>query len=127
MDLVDLADLHAGREAWVQAGVGLLKDHRDAIAAQRPHRVARQGKHVDAVERHRSRDDPTRLVDEPHHRQHRDALAAARLADESEHLALAHREVDAVDGMDLAGPGAEPGVQTANLEQRRARSPAAPR
>ena len=118
VDLVDLADLVAGREARVQAGVGLLEDHRDPIAAQRAHRRARQGEHVDAVERHRARDDPTGLVDEAHHRQHRDALAAARLADEAEHLALADGEVDAVDGVDLSGTGVEPGAQVADLEQR---------
>ena len=110
VDLIDLADLHAGREARMQAGVGLLEDHRNAIATQRAHRVARQSEHVDAVERHRSGDDPAGLVDESQDGKHRDALAAARLTDETEHLALAHREVDAIDGMHLAGPRVEPGL-----------------
>ncbi len=58
------------------------------------------------------------LVDETHHRQHRDALAAARFADEAEHFPAAHREVDAVDGVNLTRAGLEPRPQVSHLEQR---------
>ena len=58
-----------------------------------------------------ARHDPPRLVDEAQHRQHRDALAAARLADEPEHLAPCDGEVDTVDGVYVAGARAEPRAQ----------------
>ena len=52
-------------------------------------------------------------------REHGDALARARLADEAEHLALAHAEVDTVDRLHDAVAGEEPRAQAGDLEQRR--------
>ena len=103
----------------MQAGVRLLEHHRDAVAADRVQLLLAEVDEVDAVEAHAARHDATRLVDEPQHRQHRDALARAGLADEAEHLTPAHREVDAVDGVHVAAAGAEPRAQSGHLEQRR--------
>ena len=58
------------------------------------------------------------LRDEPHDRQARHALAAARLADEPHDLAAVDVEVDAVDRPDDAVAGVERRAQAADLEQR---------
>ena len=119
MDLVDLADLAGGVEARVQAGVGLLEDHRDPVAAERVQLALAHRDEVDPVEVGAARHDPPRLLDEAQHRQHRDALAGTRLADEPEHLAAPDGEVDTVDRVNVAGARAEPRSQPGHLEERR--------
>ena len=58
-------------------------------------------------------------AEEPQQRQHRDALARARLADDRDALALADIEVDTANGLQwVLRVGAEADVQVADLEQR---------
>ena len=66
-------------------------------------------------------DDPTGRADQAQHREHRDALARARLADEPEHLAPADAEVDAVDRLHDAVGREEPRPQAGDLQERPAR------
>src|SRR3989304_5096846 len=62
------------------------------------------------------------LLDEPHHRQGGDALAAARLADDADGLAVADLIRDAVDGLDGAVLGEEGGAQVLGLGEGSIRS-----
>ena len=91
-------DLAADREDGVQAGHGILKDHRDLRAAQRAQRTRRKGENVLSVELDRPADDLAGLRHEPEKRTARDALSRARLADETECLAFVQIERDAIDG-----------------------------
>ena len=128
VDLVDLADLHAGGVARVQAGVGLLEHHRDAVAADRVQACAASVDEVDAVERARVPDtmrpglSTSRSTDSIV-----TLLPLAGLADEAEHLAAADGEVDAVDGVDVAAACVEPRAQSATPRAAAAPSPEAAR
>ena len=52
---------------------------------------------VAAGEAQRARTHPAGKCDEPHHREHRDALARARFADDAQHVALVERQAHALD------------------------------
>src|SRR5690606_25268974 len=62
--------------------------------------------------------DPSGQLGEPHDRLGRDALARARLTDETEHLATVHRERDVAHGLDDAAAGEELDLEVLDLEDR---------
>ncbi len=114
--------------ARIQAGVGVLEDHLDAPAQLAPLRRLERGMRVLPVERQAA---PGRLV-QPHQQPGHRALAAARLADQRQGLALADFETHPVHGMQQLARAAlddpvEPGRrhvedlgQIVGLHQRRA-------
>ena len=112
-----LADLPADGHDRVERGHRLLEDHGDLVAADRPHGVLVERDEVDAVEAHRSADDPSgRVGDEAQDRQGRDALAAAGFADDRQRLAAPERKRDAVDGLHQPAARVEVGLQVVDLQ-----------
>src|ERR1051325_9232163 len=72
----------------VERGHRVLEDHRDVVAANLPHALFGRGQKVLAREQNLAPDDAARRAYQTHHRERRDGLPAARLADEPQHLAL---------------------------------------
>ena len=114
----------AGRSVstGIERGHRLLEDHRDLVAAHR--RASRA-----SVSASRSR--PSKRIgpptmrpggdgDQPQDRQRRDALAAARLADDRQRLAGRDRERHAVDRAHDAVAREEMRLEVVDLEQRAA-------
>jgi hypothetical protein len=98
-----LGDLVADGEGRVEAGQWVLEDEPDLLAAQTAHRLLGEFEHVDPVEHDFAAHDlPRRIGDESRDRQGRHALTAARLADETEGLAVVEIEGHVVDGLDDA-------------------------
>ena len=119
VELERLADLSTDGQHGVQRGHRVLEDHGDVVAAHLAHVVLLELEQVAAVEHHLAADDPAgRLRNQPHQRQRADALAATRLADQAERLALVQRERDAVDGLDHPVLGEELRPKVLNLQQR---------
>ena len=75
-------------------------EHHLHVAAQGPHLLAAEARQVGAVELDR----PGRRLQQPGDEAGERRLARPGLADESERLALADRQVDAVDGADHRRP-----------------------
>ena len=96
-----LGDLRADPVQRVQRGHRLLKDHRDPVAAQAPHRLFGEAHEFAPLEPDRAAD-PRALGREAHQRQRRHRLAGARFADHAEALALVEAEGRAVDDADRA-------------------------
>ena len=93
-----LGDLLADPQERIEARHRLLEDHGDAIAPDRSHRLIVERREILPVEQDRAPDDARDLLrQEPHHRQRRDALAAAGFADDAERLAGRDLETHAVD------------------------------
>jgi hypothetical protein len=88
--------------AWVQRGERVLEDHLH-VASQRPQVAAAGVRDVLAAER----DAALGRLDQPHERARQRRLAAARLADEPERLALDELERDVVYRVDVAGRAVE--------------------
>ncbi len=65
-------------------------------------------------------DDAAGRLDDAHDRAGHDRLARAALADDAQHLAARHVEVDAVDGLHHALVGLEVGFEPADLDEVRA-------
>src|SRR5215207_10121417 len=96
----------------------LLEDHRDLVAAHAPHLLFADLEEIAPAQLDRTRDDAARRIgDEPHQRQRRHALAAARFAHDCQGLARSDVEVDAVDRLDDALPRIEPGAEVFDLEK----------
>jgi hypothetical protein len=102
----------------VERGHRVLEDHRDLRPAHLAHGVLAERHEVAALVDHLAREDRVRVDDEPHHGHHRDALARAGLAHDSQHLALLEVEAHAVDGLHEAVLGAERDLEVSDLEQR---------
>src|SRR5207253_10490808 len=81
------------------------------------HLLLGQLEQVAALEHHPTRDGAPWAAEQLHDAQRRDALAAARLTDETKGLALVDREVDAVDRLDDSVVGREVGAQTFDAQQ----------
>ena len=90
-----LLDLPADGVHRRQRGQRVLEDHRDLAAAHVAHLLLAELHQVAAAVEHLPLDDRVRIADQPHHGEHRDGLAGARLADDAEHLAECDRERDA--------------------------------
>jgi hypothetical protein len=93
-----VADLHA----WVEGADGVLKDDLH-VTAHLLEALRAQADDVDAVEGDLAR----RRLEQPQQRAAERRLAAAGLAHEAERLAAPHVEIDAVDGLQVAGGALE--------------------
>src|SRR5207247_2075596 len=113
-----LLDLVANGEHGVQRGHRVLEDHRDLCPADREQLLlGESGEVVPAEEDPAAWLDPAGQIDQPHDRQRRHGLAAARLADDAERPALVDREGDAVDGPHDTASGAEPRAQVLDAKE----------
>src|SRR5215210_4425027 len=118
MQLHRLRDLVADGEDGVQRRHRLLEDHRDVVAADPLQlRLLELGEVAALEEDPRARGDPAGPVDQAHHRERGHRLAAARLADDGERVALVDPEVDPVDRAQEALPRVEAGAEVLDLEQ----------
>src|SRR5262245_38687434 len=112
-----LAQLLADREDRVERRLRVLQDHRDAPPPDLAHLARRAGKDILAAQAnlaaHRAR---TALRQQPHDGERGEALATARLADETENLATPKVEADPVDGLQHAATEEEIGDEIADLE-----------
>src|SRR5262249_22917559 len=112
-----LADLRADGQHRVKRGHRLLEDHRDVVAAHRPHLRFVELEQIAAIEFDRAADDPAgRIGDEPHHGERRHALAAAGFADDRQRLTRSQREREVVDCLDDSEPGKEICPQPCDVE-----------
>ncbi len=106
-------DLVADPLHGIERRHGLLEDHGDLVAAQRPHGGLGHGQQVPdgaiAATEQRATVDPgsRRRRGEPHHGEARDALARAGLAHQRQGLTRLHREGHVVHGRDEPGMGRE--------------------
>ena len=107
-----LADDLATGHARVERGVRILEDDVHATA-EGPQLAPREVRDVLAVEPDR----PVRRLEQPVDAVADGRLAAARLADEAEHLARRKREGDAVDGVDDAAAAGHSPSQREVLDQ----------
>ena len=114
-----LPELRADRQHRVQARHRILEDHRDLLAPNAAPRALGEADQLPPLELDASGGDPGRPREDPHRRQRRDALPAARLADEPERLARADVERDAVHRVDEAAARPEADAQVVDREQRR--------
>ena len=113
-----LGDLPADRQHRVQRRHRLLKDHRNVVAAHVAHLGLAKRQQVAAGEADHARYDAAGWRrHEAQHRQRRDALAAAGLADDRQGFARHDMERDAIDSTDNAVAGEEPGLEIGDFEQ----------
>ncbi len=117
MQFEHFLDLRPGSVHRIQGRRGLLKDHRDVLAAQSPYFGLLHLGQVAAGEQDLTTDDRTGMTDQPHHRQRRHRLAAARLADQAQHLAPVDVQVDCVHCVHHAVAGVEEGLEPIDLQQ----------
>ena len=96
----------------------VLEHHRDARAAHLAHFLLGQADEVAAFEDDAAADDAPRRIDQPQDREAGDGLAAARLADQSQHLARAQREAHPVDRAHHAGAREEMGPEVLDRQDR---------
>src|SRR6185312_11611578 len=87
-----LGDLGTDAIHRVETGEGILKDHRDLLAAHLAEVIRRQREKVTALELDLAGDDRARPVEQAHDREIRDALPRARLTDDAQRLAACERE-----------------------------------
>ena len=92
-----LGDLPADRVAGVERRGGFLEHHRDVPPGQPPAGPRGELAQLGVLERDALGADPAGRRQQPHHRQHRYALARAGFADDAQHLARRHRQVDGLD------------------------------
>src|SRR5262249_6995181 len=95
-----------------------LEDHRDLLAADVAQLPVGELEQVAPVEHGGAGDGPSCPRQDPEEGERGDALAAARLADDAERLALADREGDAVDRVDRPAGRPELDAQAVDGEQR---------
>ena len=114
-----LRDLHPDRQRRVQRGHRILEDHRDLAPAHVLELALRELRQVAPLEPHLPADDAGgRLRDEPDDGEGRHRLAAARLADDADGLALLEVEAHAVDRVHDALAGEEVRLEIADGEER---------
>src|SRR5262245_20348743 len=118
-----LADLMADRVQGIERGHRLLEYHRDLIAANLLHLLLTEIDEIAPLQADGPADDPTGGIGhEAQDGQRRYALAAAGFAYHTERFAAAHAIGYPVDSLNDAGGRKEIGLQTLDLEQRRAHS-----
>ena len=115
-DLLD--DLLADPVNGVERRHRVLEDHRDLARAHLSKLIVGQGQQIAPVVADAALDRNVATPRQPHHGQRRDALAAARLAYNSEDLAGPQIERHAVDRLDLAALGRKRHAQIAHAQQR---------
>ena len=111
-------------ELLLDAQVGIerrhrvLKDHRDALAADGAELLLRARQQIDAVEQRTATFDASRrLRDEAHERVARHRFTRAALADDSERLAFLHRERNVLHRAHNAVARVEAGSEVLDVEQ----------
>ena len=113
-----LGDLVAHGEDRIERGHRLLEDHGDLVAADLAHLFLVELGEVPPLVTDLAADDaPRALLEELHHRQRGDALAAARFADQAHGLAFRDGERDAVDGTDFAVGCEKRRLEVVDLQQ----------
>ena len=117
VDADRLDDLLAHLVEGMQRGQRVLEDHRDVVAAQPAQVGVGRLEQVLAVELDRAGDAGVARARQAHHRQRRDGLAGAGLADDAERLAAVDRVGDPVDGLDDAVVRVEVDPEVLDLEQ----------
>ena len=113
-----LGQLEADGEARIEARRRILEDHRDVLADERPPLAVGHALEVAAREREPLGANAARPRDQAHQREHRHALARARLADDAEHVALVEREAHALHRAHHGGLRREVDVQVFDFEER---------
>ena len=109
--------LVADGEHRVQRGLRVLQDHRDLAPPNLPHLPLALGKKILALQQYLALHGPGGFIgQQAHQRQGGDALAAAGLADQAQHLAAVQRKADAIDGLYDATAQEEMGVKVPHLE-----------
>ena len=113
-------DLVANREDRIQGRLRILQDHRDTTPSNVAHLGLALGDEILALEEYLPLDDAAgRLRQQTNEREARHRLAAARLADEPERLALAQGEAHAVHGPYDAPAGVEVRPETPYVQYDR--------
>src|SRR5205823_14643513 len=99
-------------------GPRLLEPHADLAPADVPHLLLAEPQQVAALEENLAADDASgRRCHQPHDAQRADRLAAPRLPDERDRLALAHVPRHAVDRTHDAAPRREMRLEIADFQQ----------
>ena len=120
MYLESLGDLSADSQYWIQRCHRLLKNHAYASATYTPHFLFRNLSEISAFEQHLTICYFARRIRyQPHHRQRRHRLAAARFPDKSEYLALIDVKRNVVYSLDIATGRGESGGQVTYLKKVR--------
>ena len=113
-----LGDLVADLEHGVEAGHGVLEDHRDVVAAHLAHLVLAERQQVAPLEHDGPLDDLARRVGhQTHDGQGGHRLAGAGLADDADRLVAVEAEAHPVDRLHDTGVGEEVRAQTRDLKQ----------
>ena len=119
-----LDDLVADREHGIERGHRLLKNHADAVAANRPQRARVELDEIAPVEQDLPADDAAgRIGDQAQDRQCRDRFSATGLPDDRDGLSRIDREAHVVDGLDDVAGAEETGPQVADVEKRHLDAP----
>src|SRR5450756_41816 len=111
-----LRNLPPGSEHRVHGRHGVLKDHRDVLAADLAHLPFTHLREVSTLVDDTAADDLARTL-KAHDAQCGHRLTAARLADDAERLSGVELERYAVDRLDVAVLGGKDGVQVVHLEK----------
>src|SRR5690606_6157927 len=109
-------DLVADGEERVQGRHRLLKDHRDAIAADRLPLALVIGRQILAVKEDLPARHPSRLTDRPHDRHGGDGFTAAAFADERHHFAPVDGQIKVIDGLYRPVHGRQLGAEPGQFE-----------
>ena len=94
-----LLDLVANRQHGVERGHRLLEDHRHAVASQGAQALGRSGEQILTFQPDRSRHGLQHFRQQSHHRECRNRLSRAGLADHADDLPPADAERDVLDRM----------------------------
>src|SRR5688500_15933696 len=122
MQLERFGDLTADSEHRIQAGHGVLEDHRDVVPADPADVVVVHLQDVLAVEHDRALDDLAgRLRDESHERERGHGFAATGLAHDAQRLAGGDLARHSVDSTNVARTGGGVRVEVCDLEKVRQR------
>ncbi|MNL06292.1 hypothetical protein D3C87_1269250 [compost metagenome] len=90
-------DLETDGVARVQRGHRVLEDHRQVFADDLPTLTVAQLEHVLAVKAERVGGDDAGMLDQAHQRHHGHGLAGTGFANDGQHFALVHLQVEAID------------------------------
>ena len=118
-----LDQLPSDRHHRIERGHRILEDHRHVVTAQRSQLAGGQADQLPLAKANAALDRRA-LREQAHDRQTHRRLAAARLADDAEHLARVDGQAHAIDGTDRAIIGPEGRAQVLDGEQCHTSTPA---
>src|SRR5262249_7433390 len=120
METHDFRNLVPNGHDRVQRGPRLLKDHRDHVAADAAHLLLREARQIRRLKLNFAADDAAGAPGQKlHDRERGHALAAARLADQTDRLAAVDVEANAVNRAHFAVAREERRAKVADPEERR--------